>query len=219
MESFESGDFSFLEWEHAGEQPWYITDDEAHSGNYSVHSGNIVKGQFSRLIIYADIPEDGEISFWFKTSTEYHKDYFAFHLDDKKKEWWSGENDWTHASFSIDAGNHKFEWLYYKSKDNHVGSDCAWLDDITFPRACIVTEVEETITDKTNTVYPNPNKGNFNLELAEESDILISNMLGQMVMMMHEYSGIHQIELTNTGLYLIQIRNASGVETLKVVVE
>ena len=52
-----------------------------------------------------------------------------------------------------------------------------------------------------------------------DSDIIITNMLGQMVMRLHETPGIHQIELNGAGLYLIQIRNASGVETLKVVVE
>ena len=38
-------------------------------------------------------------------------------------------------------------------------------------------------------------------------------------MKLHETPGIHQIDLNDAGLYLIQIRNASGVETLKVVVK
>jgi hypothetical protein len=112
-----------------------------------------------------------------------------------------------------------FEWLYGKSGAEHVGSDCAWIDDITLPRTCIVTKVEEIVSDKANAVYPNPNNGSFNLELSEESDVIISNMLGQMVKRLRETPGINQIDLNGAGMYLIQIRNASGVETLKVVVE
>lgn len=219
VETFESGDFSFLKWEHGGEQPWFITDDEAHSGNHSARTGNIEKNQFSRLLIYADILQDGEISFWFKTSTKYHKDYFAFYIDDRKKDWWSGENDWTYVSYNFQAGSHVFEWLYGKSGAEHVGSDCAWIDDITLPRTCFITKVEEIVSDKANAVYPNPNNGSFNLELAEESDVIISNMLGQIVMSLHETPGTHQINLSSLGLYLVQIRSAYGVETLKVVVE
>lgn len=219
VESFESGDFSFLKWEHGGEEPWFVTTDEAHSGNYSARTGYIEKNQFSRLLIYADILQDGEISFWFKTSTEYHKNYFAFYIDNRKKDWWSGENDWTYAAYDFQAGSHVFEWLYGKSKDNLTSGDCAWIDDITLPRTCLVTKVEEIVSERANAVYPNPNNGSFTLELAEESDIVISNILGQVVMRQSKVDGKQQIQLNDTGLYLIQIRNASGVETLKVVVE
>jgi hypothetical protein len=109
--------------------------------------------------------------------------------------------------------------MYDTDLSGNAGSNCVWIDDITFPRTCIVTGVEEIITEKTNAAYPNPNNGSFNLELAEESEVFISNMLGQMVMKLHETPGTHQINLSSPGLYLVQICSAYGVETLKVVVE
>ena len=33
VETFESGDFSFLDWFQEGDLPWTITDEEAHTGN------------------------------------------------------------------------------------------------------------------------------------------------------------------------------------------
>ena len=218
-EGFESGDFSYTDWEHSGDQPWFVTDEDPHSGNYCARSGAIDDDEVSNLLIYVDVLEDSEIDFWVKTSSEYHKDYLAFFLDKKLKQWWSGETEWTHYSISFPAGSHVFKWTYDKSPHNASGEDCGWIDDITFPRSCVVTGVEETVTKKQVAVYPNPSNGQFTLQLVDESDIVISNLLGQTVMSLNKVSGFQQIELGNAGMYLIQVYRASGVETLKVIVE
>lgn len=218
-ETFESGDFSFTDWEHSGDQHWFITDENPHSGTYCARSGAIGDDEVSNLIVHVDVLDDSEINFWFKTSSEYHKDYLAFFIDGKLKKWWSGDSDWTYTSISFEAGSHEFKWTYDKSPHNASGSDCAWIDDITFPRTCMITDVEETVTKKQTAVYPNPNNGSFLIALTEESDIAISNMLGQNMMNLNKVSGIQQIHIHDAGMYLIQIYNASGVETLKVIVE
>ena len=41
VETFESGDFSFLEWEHGGDSHWFVTDQESHNGTYSARTGEI----------------------------------------------------------------------------------------------------------------------------------------------------------------------------------
>jgi len=218
-ETFESGDFSFVEWEHAGDRHWFITDDDAHSGTYCARSGEIDNDEVSYLRIYADVLSDSEISFWFKTSTEYHKDLFAFFMDGRRKNWWSGENDWTYASFPFEAGHHVFEWFYDKNASGQSGSDCAWMDDITFPRTCHITKVEEVVMKKDNILYPNPTSGSFTIQLDEESDINIYNTLGQNVMNLDKASGTQLIHLSETGVYFVRISNENGVEVKKVVVE
>ena len=221
VETFESGDFSFLDWEHAGDLHWFVTDEEAHNGTYSARSGAIDDDEVTKLFAYADIFDDGEISFWFKTSTEYHKDLFGFFIDGQKMDLWSGENDWTFVSYSFEAGSHVFEWLYDKNGHGVSGSDCVWIDDITFPRTCIVTKIEETTEKKVNNLYPNPAQGSFTLELAEESNIRIFNILGQEVMHQNKVSGIQQIGLENApkGLYFVQIQSGSETEVKKLIVE
>ena len=219
IETFESGDFSYTGWEHGGDLPWTITNEEAHNGTYSARSGAIDDDQFSRLIIHADILDNGEISFFFKTSTEYRKDYLAFYIDDEKQEWWSGENDWTYASFHFNAGSHVFEWLYAKGHNGAAGSDCVWIDDITFPRTCIVTDVEASTFASEAIVYPNPCRGNFYVELPDESEVNIYNMMGQMVLKLEKVSGKQQLQLDKAGLYFVQIRSLSGIETKKIIVE
>ena len=221
LETFESGDFSFVEWEHYGDQHWFITDENPHSGNYCARSGEIGDDEVSYLYIYADILTDGEISFWFKTSTEYHKDLFAFFMDGKKKDWWSGEIDWTFVSFDFEAGSHVFQWIYDKNNNGQSGSDCAWIDDITFPRACIITQVEEVTVKKDNTLYPNPTTGCFTLGLNEESNVNIYNMLGQCMMSLDKVAGIQQISLENApkGMYFVQIQSGNDIEVKKLIIE
>jgi hypothetical protein len=221
VETFETGDFSFLGWEHAGDLHWFVTDEEAHNGTYCARSGAIDDDEVTKLLVYADILDDGEISFWFKTSTEYHKDYFAFFVDGKRKNWWSGENDWTFASYSFEAGSHIFEWFYDKNNHGISGSDCAWIDDITFPRTCVITKVEEVVTQRENILYPNPTKGSFTLDLAEESNVCVFNMLGQQVKSLEKVSGSQQISLENApmGMYFVRIQSGNGIEVKKLIVE
>lgn len=218
-EDFESGGFDFMEWFHSGALPWAIDNEEAHTGDFCARSGAIDNGQITRLVVYANVPVDGEISFWHKTSTEQNRDYFVFKIDDKNKGFWSGENEWSQTSYSIDAGNHKFEWYYKKDGRNAVGADCAWIDDIIFPRATIISDVEETHGAPSTKIYPNPNKGFFTIELVEESTVTINNMMGHTVTTLDNALGMQKIQLEGSGLYLVQIRNASGVENLKVIVE
>ncbi len=221
VETFETGDFSFVEWEHAGDQHWFITDDEVHSGNYSARSGAIDDDEVSYLYIYADILHDGEISFWFKTSTENHKDLFAFFMDGKKKDWWSGDNDWTFVSYDFEAGSHVFQWIYDKNGNGQAGSDCVWIDDITFPRTCIVTDVEEGVAQQKSTIYPNPTSGLFTLALAEESNVDIYNLTGQSILSFNQVEGLVQINLDSMpkGVYFVQIQSRSAIETKKLIVK
>jgi hypothetical protein len=221
IETFESADFNFVEWEHAGDRHWFITDEEAHNGTFSARSGDIADNETSYLIAYAEVLTDSEISFWFKTSTEFHKDIFAFFIDGKKKDWWSGETDWTYVSFEFEAGSHVFEWIYDKNLSGQAGNDCVWIDDITFPHACIITNVEERVRPKTNAIYPNPTTGSFTMELVEESNISIFNALGQVVRRLDNVSGNQQIDLSNApkGLYYVRIQSGSNIETTKLIVD
>ena len=136
-------------------------------------------------------------------------------------DWWSGENDWTFVSYDFQAGSHVFKWLYDKNHNGVSGSDCAWIDDITLPRACLITKVEELVTKRENDLYPNPSQGSFTLELAEKSNVSIFNILGQEVMHMDKVSGVQQVSLENApkGLYFVQIQNGNNTEVKKLIIE
>ena len=220
-ETFESGDLTFLDWNCSGDQPWFVTDTDAHNGSFSVRSGAIDHDEVTRLLVYADILVDAEISFWFKTSTEYKRDYFAFYVDNRRMDWWSGENDWTYVSYPIETGSYRFQWLYDKNGHGVSGEDCVWVDDITFPRSSILNNIEEIVEKKNCHLYPNPTNGCFTIESEEESNVNIYNMLGLRVMSLDKVSGTQQIDLGNAprGLYFIQIQSGNNFEIKKLVIE
>jgi len=76
---------------------------------------------------------DGEITFWQKISTEANYDFFKFYIDGELQQSWAGEIGWTEEAFPVVEGTHTYKWEY--NKDGYVdgGSDCVWIDYITFP--------------------------------------------------------------------------------------
>ena len=132
-ETFETGDFSAFEWESLGSSPWFIDNSTSNSGTYSARSGAISNNNLSSLQVEVRVIEDGEISFFLKTSSEGDKDKLTFYIDNETEEIWSGETDWCHASFPVSAGVHRFRWIYMKNGSGSYGDDCCWIDDVQFP--------------------------------------------------------------------------------------
>ena len=142
-ETFETGDFSAFEWESLGSAPWLIDNSTANSGTYSARSGAISDNNLTSIQVEVDIIEDGEISFFLKTSTEGDRDKLTFYIDNEAKEVWSGETDWSRASFPVSAGRHRFRWIYMKNGSGSYGDDCCWIDDVQFPSAHTFTFLPE----------------------------------------------------------------------------
>ena len=220
-ENFESSSFDFMQWDLAGDEPWFITDEEAHEGNYCARSGEIEDNEISSLLLYASTEMDGELSFYYKTSTASH-DYLVLLIDNEVIKIWDGIKDWNFYHTDIPAGSHVIEFRYDKSPNASSGEDCVWIDDVTFPPTFIVTDVEETTTEKTNNIYPNPNSGNFTISLSEDhSNILVYNQLGQCIKRLDNVSGYQTISLSTAsqGLYFVQIQSETQTETFKMIVK
>ncbi len=134
-ETFETGDFSAFEWETLGGAYWSVDSSTANSGTYSARSGAITDGNLSAFQVEMDVMEDGEISFFLKTSTEGDRDKLIFYIDSETEEEWSGLTDWSSVSFPVTAGRHRFRWIYIKNGSGSYGDDCCWIDDVQFPSA------------------------------------------------------------------------------------
>ncbi len=132
-ETFETGDFSAFGWETLGSSLWYIDNSIAYSGTYSARSGAISNGNLTTLQVEVDVIEDGEISFFLKTSTEGDRDKLTFYIDNETQEIWSGEMDWSRVSFPVNSGRRRFRWIYMKDSGGSYGEDCCWIDDVQFP--------------------------------------------------------------------------------------
>lgn len=137
FEDFEAG-FSKLPWD-VPYDPWVITDSERHSGTYSASAGYIGDGEQSWLTIRLDISVGGEISFWYKVSSESGHDFLRFFIDGQEMDKWSGGTGWQKVIYRVPAGKHTFTWTYTKDSSGSQGKDTAWIDDISFPTAQFVT--------------------------------------------------------------------------------
>lgn len=138
FEDFEAG-FSKLPWRPGFLYGWLITDSERHSGTYSASAGYIGDDEESELEIRLDISDGGEISFWYKVSSESGHDFLRFFIDGQEMDKWSGETGWQKVIYRVPAGEHTFTWTYTKDSSGSQGKDTAWIDDISFPTAQFVT--------------------------------------------------------------------------------
>lgn len=139
IETFETGDFSAFSWETIGSVKWFIDNSTANTGTYSACSGAINNANISALQVVVDVIEDGEISFYIKTSTEADNDWLTFYIDSDDEGIWSGITDWHRATFPVAAGTHKFRWVYMKDSNGSYGDDRCWVDDIQFPATKTLT--------------------------------------------------------------------------------
>jgi len=132
-ESFESGDFASYPWSMSGDQSWTITSSTVYEGAYSAKSGSITHSQSTTMQVTMDVMQAGDISFYYKVSSESGWDYLQFFIDTSTKGEWSGEQGWAEASYAVTPGQHTFKWTYYKDGSYTSGSDCGWIDNIIFP--------------------------------------------------------------------------------------
>ena len=50
----------------------------------------------------------------------------------------SGEVDWQQQNISIPAGSHTIKWIYSKDAYAGMGSDCGWVDKVSFRKVSIM---------------------------------------------------------------------------------
>lgn len=131
-DDFETCDFSRLDWRTFGDADWFITRDDSHSGNCSARAGVIGDNGETYLELACETSE-GIISFWYKVSSESGYDGLCFYIDYEIVDCWTGEIDWTQASYPVSAGFHTFTWEYTKDGSVSEGADTAWIDDIALP--------------------------------------------------------------------------------------
>ncbi|MBD3380728.1 MAG: hypothetical protein GF404_00885, partial [candidate division Zixibacteria bacterium] len=144
IEDFESGDFATFPWEFGGSADWTITASDVYEGSYSAKSGSISDNQSSSLILTADVISSGQISFFYKVSSESGYDYLSFYIDGLLQDEWAGTAGYSEAVYSVSAGLHTFKWEYDKDGSQSSGSDCGWIDFITFPSIEFNPEITTT---------------------------------------------------------------------------
>lgn len=222
LEDFETGDFTKFDWEFAGEDNWVIATENVYEGNYCAKSGNIDNYGSTTLKITVDVKADSEFSFYKKVSSESGYDFLYFLIDGQEKGKWAGEINWGMESYKLEEGLRTLEWTYSKDVYSSSGQDCAWVDNVSFPPAAIIVDVE-VIEEKNVNIYPNPAKDFVRVSAVsnQPSAVRIYNTLGMLVEEIEMNSEEIEIDLSsyNSGIYFINISNEETNTTKKIVVE
>lgn len=137
MEDFESGSFG-SDWTLSAQLPWQIVDGGR--GSYCAKSNN--NGQHNSsgyMQLSVNVLAAGELTFWYKVSSEQNYDKLHFYMDGQEKGVWSGTVAWTEFTQAVTTGQHTFKWEYTKDSSVSSGDDCAWVDDIKFPPVNVIT--------------------------------------------------------------------------------
>ncbi len=220
-EDFEVGNFSHMNWKFGYDKPWNVTNNQSYSGNYSAASGTINDDEISSLIIEVSTTSDGEISFYFKTSTEKNRDFFVFYIDNKMMDRWSGENDWQQITYEVEAGNHVFEWRYDKNQSDYDGDDRCWIDDVVFPRNCMIMDVNSITTQKDINIYPNPTADVIIVEGFDIQSVELYNMMGQKLMSqdVNDTKTILHIDDLSDGLYFVKTLDSKAKVNIRKIIK
>ena len=161
------------------------------------------------------------MSFFYKVSSEASYDKLRFKIDGTEKGNWSGEVDWTQASYPLAAGAHRLQWEYTKDVSMESGQDCAWIDNIVFPASQMIALTQE-VNSNSPVLYPNPNNGSFSISLPEEDcEIIVTNSLGQVLYRQSHANGLTTLNLheLSQGMYFVTVHSASQNSTQKFVKE
>ncbi|OFX86894.1 MAG: hypothetical protein A2W99_04040 [Bacteroidetes bacterium GWF2_33_16] len=156
IEDFELGNFNKLDWQFSGNANWTIDNEIEQEGLYSAKSGIIGNSSSTTLSVNIDVIHGGFMSFYRKVSSESGFDFLRFYVDDILKYQWSGTQDWAESTYFVNEGLHNFKWIYSKDGNTASGSDCAWIDYISFPYTNINdTSILITPTAITDTLVEN----------------------------------------------------------------
>ena len=210
-ETFETADFSHLNWKHEGDAYWFITDTVAHSGNYSAQCGHIIKNQTSSLKVEMENTTDGVLSFYYKTNTKANRDLLILYVDGTVIQFLSGDHDWSVYTHDLPAGEHTIEWCYDTAPNGGTGGNVCWIDDITFPGNTVILSVESVVTDNEFSVYPNPTTDVINVKGDDIQYIEIYNTVGRKVFA-NDVINSESINIADfaSGIYFVRIVDKQG---------
>ncbi len=132
-DDFESGVVSGA-FAQGGNADWMATAATSAGGTYSARSGVIEDEQTSQMSLTQLFQSAATITFNYRVSSEANFDFLDFYIDSTRQIHVSGTaGGWMSASFSVDAGEHTFTWIYEKDGSVSTGLDAGFVDNISLP--------------------------------------------------------------------------------------
>ncbi|OGS81474.1 MAG: hypothetical protein A3G95_03225 [Flavobacteria bacterium RIFCSPLOWO2_12_FULL_31_7] len=133
-----------------GSANWATQSSVKYAGTYAAKSGTITDSQTTQMSHTIVIPAGGAtLSFFYSVSSESGYDYLRFYIDGVQQNQWSGAIGWTQQSYILAAGSRTLRWEYTKDASSSVGTDAAYIDNISIataaPAAMRIVDVNQSL--------------------------------------------------------------------------
>ncbi|MEM3341811.1 MAG: Ser-Thr-rich GPI-anchored membrane family protein, partial [Thermoplasmata archaeon] len=113
-----------------GQALWVPVNHHSWDGIDCIQSGDVSDSAFSLLQASVDGP--GNLSFYWRVSSEANFDYLSLELDGVPQARISGETSWQQYFLDIPSGSHTVSWKYTKDESFSRGEDAGWVDNIRY---------------------------------------------------------------------------------------
>ncbi len=166
-----------------GNGNWFGQMITTHDTVDAAQSGGIGHSQQSWM--ETTITGPGNLSFWWKVSSESGYDYLEFYIDGALQTGRiSGNQDWQQKTYVLAAGSRTLRWRYTKDGSGVSGSDAAWVDELVFvstmPQPPVATTLAATTVANTSaalngTVNPSNAATTVSFEYGLAPDALVQS--------------------------------------------
>ena len=157
---------------------WVRVSGTSVTGGYSMKSGVITHNQSSAMMLNFIALRSGQVSFFYKTSTENNYDWLNFYIDGQKVDRWSGLHDWTFVYYDIQPGEHTLMWQYAKDYSVDGNADCVWIDEVCLPlENDAVPQLQITPSSVTLSCGVDPEEVNLHYESVTPIYLLFENQI------------------------------------------
>ena len=126
----EAVDAPTLTWTTGGSNYWYGSRNGSHDGTDTARSTPI--GNQESCWIHTSITGPGEVSFWWRVSSETNYDFAKFLVSTNIRASVSGESGWRQVIVPIPPGPQGLTWTYEKDQSVTEGLDMMWVDQFGF---------------------------------------------------------------------------------------
>lgn len=146
-------DNNYLAFTTGGDASWSGQTAVSFYGGSSAQSGVLGGGQSAWL--QTTVVGPGTLSFHWKVSSEAANvltgtrgDLLEVYVDDVLQPGTiSGKVDWQQKNLFIPAGSHTITWMYSKDAFVGLGSDCGWVDKVSFGKASVTPALTLLLLD------------------------------------------------------------------------
>ncbi len=126
----EAIDATNLTWTLAGDGYWNGQSVVTHDGIDAAQSPTL--GDLQSAYFETTVTGPGQISFWWKVSSQFNADYLAFYTNHFPYVFISGQVGWTNIVLPINPGTQILSWRYVKDFGTAAGEDRGWVDQVTY---------------------------------------------------------------------------------------